>query len=410
MSFRSHRSAGIGGEAIRRMKGPTCHRAEGTRETGLGFSFSDEQEEFRRTVRRFFEDTSPPGEVRRLMETEAGFDPSVWAKLSGNLGLTGIAIPEEYGGQGFGFVELALTLEEMGRSLVCAPYFASVVLAANAILNAGSEEEKKKLLPGISAGTTIATAAIAETTGAWSGEAVALTATQREGWYELNGSKSFVVDGRLADLIVVVAREPGSRGSDGLSFFTVSGEAEGLSRRVLTTLDPTRKLAELAFEHVSGKLLGERGAAAGPLARTLDQAAIALANEMVGGAQKVLETAVEYAKVRMQFGRPIGSFQAIKHRCADLLLEVEHAKSAAYTAAAAASESDDDVPALASLAKVCCSEAYRRVATASIQIHGGVGFTWENDTHLYFKRARSSEAFLGTPGHHREELLKRWSI
>jgi alkylation response protein AidB-like acyl-CoA dehydrogenase len=376
----------------------------------LQFGFTDEQEEFRRTVRRFLEDTSPPGEVRRLMETDAGFDPSVWAKLSGTLGLTGIAIPEAYGGQGFGFVELALTLEEMGRSLLCAPYFASTVCAANAILNVGTEDEKQSLLPGLASGEVIATLAVSEASGVWSADAVEMTATWANDSYQLNGTKSFVVDGHTAGSIVVVARAPGSRGSDGLSFFVVQGEAEGLSRRLLTTLDPTRKLAALTFEGVTGDLIGELGAGAEPLSRTIDQAVIGLSNEMIGGAQKVLETAVDYAKVRMQFGRPIGSFQAIKHRCAEMLLEIENAKSAAYYAAAAASVGDDDLPVLACLAKASCSDAYRRMASASIQIHGGVGFTWENDTHLYFKRARSSEAFLGTPDYHRELLLQRSGI
>lgn len=376
----------------------------------MQFSFSDEQEEFRRTVRRFLEDVSPPDEVRRLMETEEGFDASVWAKLCEGLGLAGVAIPEEYGGQGFGFVELGIALEEMGRSLLCAPYFASAVCAANAILNAGTEEDKKSLLPSIASGAVIATLAVAEAEGVWSPDAISLTAKSAGDSYRLDGIKSFVVDGHTADQIVVVAREPGSRGSDGLSFFLVLGDADGLSRRGLTTLDPTRKLAELSFEGVSGALIGELGTGADALSRTLDQAVIGLANEMVGGAQKVLETAVDYAKVRMQFGRAIGSFQSIKHRCADLLLEVEHAKSAAYYAAAAAAEGQDDVPALACLAKATCSDVYRRVASASIQIHGGVGFTWENDTHLYFKRARSSEVFLGTPDEHREQLLQRWGI
>lgn len=376
----------------------------------MQFSFADEQEEFRRTVRRFLEDTSAPSEVRRLMETDEGYDPSVWSKLSGNLGLTGIAIPEQYGGQGFGFVELALTLEEMGRSLLCAPFFASTVCAANAILNAGTEADKQRLLPGIASGESIATLALAESAGVWRGDAVTTTATRDGDSFKLDGIKRFVVDGHLADCVVVVARDPGSQGFDGLSFFTVPGQAKGLTRRLLMTLDPTRKLAELRFDGVSAELLGEQGAAAAPLSRTLDQALVALSNEMIGGAQKVLETAVEYAKVRVQFGRPIGSFQAIKHRCADLLLEVENAKSAAYYAASAVEEGDDELPALACLAKAICSDAYLNTAKASIQIHGGVGFTWENDTHLYFKRARSSEVFMGTPDYHREQLLQRSGI
>ncbi|MEE9279899.1 MAG: acyl-CoA dehydrogenase family protein [Myxococcota bacterium] len=376
----------------------------------MQFSFSDEQEELRRVVRQFLEDRSPPAEVRRLMETSQGYDGAVWKQLCEELGLAAVHVPEEYGGQGFGFVELGIVLEEMGRALLCAPYFASIALAANAILNAATETRKKELLPAIASGETIATLALAEPGGRWDADGVALTATATDGAFRLDGVKTFVLDGHTADLIVVVARTPGSSASDGLSFFTVSSSASGLARRLLQTVDATRKQARLEFSGVQAEPLGELGAGGVALARTLDQASVALANEMIGGAQKVLETTVEYAKTRVQFGRQIGSFQAIKHKCADMLLEIELAKSSAYYAAQAAAEEDEELPAVAALAKASGSDAYLHAAAESIQIHGGVGFTWENDAHLYFKRAKSSEVFLGDPQYHRELLAQRWGV
>ena len=376
----------------------------------MRFSFTDEQEEFRGFLRRFLEDKSPTTEVRRVMETDEGCDRAVWRQLSQDLGLPAVHIPEEYGGQGFGFVELGIVLEEMGRALLCAPYFASTVLAATTILNAGTEDQKRALLPGIAAGDTVATLAFTEDNGRWDSAGVALTATPSNGGFRLDGAKSFVLDGHTADLIVVLARHPGSSGDDGLSFFTVSGDASGLDCRLLKTMDPTRKQAHLTFQSVQAELLGEEGAAAAPYAKTLDQAAVCLANEMVGGAEKLRESALDYALMRMQFGRPIGSFQTLKHKSADMLLDVERAKSAAYYAAAAAAEDDDDLPALASLAKACAAEAYMQTAIHTIQIHGGIGFTWDNDTHLWFKRAKSSEVFLGDPSYHRELLMQRWDV
>ena len=376
----------------------------------MHFSFSDEQEELRRVVRSFLEDKSPPAEVRRLMETTRGYDREVWRQLSGDLGLAAVHVPEEYGGQGFSFVELCIVLEEMGRALLCAPYFGSIALAANAILNGANETRKKELLPAIAAGETIATLALSEPSGSWDASGVELTATPANGSFRLDGVKTLVLDGHTADLVVVVARAPGSSGNDGLSFLTVAGDASGLTRRVLSTVDATRKQARLEFSGVQGELLGELGDGAAALERTLDLASIALANEMVGGAQKLLETSVEYAKERVQFGRPIGSFQAIKHKCADMLIDVELAKSAAYYAAAAVSEGDDELPALAALAKALVSDTYRQAAAENIQIHGGVGFTWENDAHLYFRRAKGSEVFLGDPTYHRERFAQHSGI
>ncbi len=376
----------------------------------MAFSFTDEQEEFRSVVRRFLEEKSPPGEVRRLMEEPEGFDPAVWRQLSEELGLTGIHVPEEYGGQGFGFVELGIVLEEMGRSLLCAPFFASSVLAAGAILHGATETRKKELLPGIASGETVATLAFLEPNGRWDATGVELVASPAEGGFRLDGKKTLVLDGHRADLIVVAARREGSTGTTGVSLFTVPGNAAGLERRLLQTVDATRKQARLEFSGVPAELLGELDAGAAALAATLDDAAVALANESVGGAQFVLETAVEYAKTRVQFGRPIGSFQAIKHKCADMLLEIELAKSAAYFAADAAAARSAELPELAALAKAIASETYLKAAAENIQIHGGVGFTWEYDAHLYFRRAKASELFLGDPTYHRERYAEHLGL
>jgi alkylation response protein AidB-like acyl-CoA dehydrogenase len=299
----------------------------------------------------------------------------------------------------------------MGRALLCAPFFSSVCLAANAILNAGTEEQKQELLPGIAAGETIATLAFTEPSGKWDASGVTMEATpDGSGGYSLSGTKMFVLDGHTANLIVVAARAAGTGGTEGISFFTVPGDAAGLSRSPLPTMDQTRKQAKLEFSDVSASLLGEEGAGWAALSKTLDQAAVCLAAEQVGGAQRCLDMSVEYAKVRIQFGRPIGSFQAIKHKCADMLLEVESSKSAAYYAGWAAAEDNDELPVVASLAKSYCSEAYFHAAAENIQIHGGIGFTWEHDAHLYFKRAKSSEILFGDPTYHRELLAQRIGI
>jgi alkylation response protein AidB-like acyl-CoA dehydrogenase len=376
----------------------------------VNFAFSEEQEELRQTVRRFLEDKSPSSEVRRLMETTEGYDEGVWKQMAQELGLQSLHIPEAHGGQGFTFVELGIVLEEMGRVLLCAPYFSTVVLAANAIMNAGTDEEQAALLPGIASGETIATLAFTEPNGRWDASGITMEATKQGDGYVLNGTKMFVIDGHTANQIVVVARNAGTSGEDGISFFTVDGDASGLTRTPLATMDQTRKQAKLEFSGVQAKPLGATGSGWAALSKTLDQAAVGLSNEMVGGAQKVLDMSVEYAKVRVQFGRPIGSFQAIKHKCADMLLEVESAKSAAYYAAWAAAEDNDELPVVASLAKAYCSDAYFHAAAENIQIHGGIGFTWEHDAHLYFKRAKSSEILLGDATYHRELLAQRIGI
>jgi len=374
----------------------------------MRFGFTREQDEFRASLRRALEARSPTKEVRRLMATDAGWDRDAWRKLNQELGLTAIHIPEAYGGQGFGFSELGIVLEEMGRALVCAPFFSTAALATTAILNAGTEDQKRALLPAVADGTTTATLAFSEDNGSNDATGVTMTAAPSGATYRLDGAKSFVLDGHTADLIVVLARREGARGEEGLSFFTVDGNASGLERRRLKTMDETRKLARLEFKSVEARLLGEAEKAAVPFAKTVQQVLICLANEMVGGADRLREDALAYVKMRMQFGRSIASFQTTKNKAADMLVDVELAKSAAYYAAAALDEGDDDLPAIASLAKACAAEAYLQTAIHAVQMHGGIGFTWDNDTHLWFKRAKSSEILFGDANQHRELMMQHW--
>ncbi len=382
----------------------------------MNFAFSDEQEELRRVVRQFLEARSPEPEVRRLMETTDGYDPTVWRQMADQLGLQGLIVPEAQGGAGFGYVELVVVLEEMGRSLLCAPFFSSVVLAANALLHGGAATADGELLAGIAAGA-VATLALTEASGRWDEAGITLRATPPGGGgagggghdhWTLDGTKTFVLDGHVASLVLVTARSDA-----GVGIFAVEGDAAdapGLTRTPLATLDQTRKQARLDFAATPARLVGADGGGWPVLERVLDLAAVALAAEQVGGAQRCLDMAVDYAKVRVQFGRPIGSFQAVKHRCADMLLDVESARSAAYYAGWCAAELNDELPAMASLAKAYCSEAYVRAAADNIQIHGGIGFTWEHPAHLYLKRAKTSELLLGDPTYHRELLARRIGI
>jgi alkylation response protein AidB-like acyl-CoA dehydrogenase len=363
---------------------------------------SAEQEELRASVRRFLADRAPISAVRALMETTDGLDAEVWKQAGKQLGLQGIAIPEAYGGAGFSFTEQAIVLEELGAALYGGPYLASAVLAATALLASPDEDARKTYLPGIASGEVIGTLAFTEEDGSWDPDAIRLAASEGDDGWRLDGRKSFVLDGHTAGLILVIART-----GEELGLFAVQSDAAGLTRTPLPTLDQTRKLARLDFAAVPARLIGSPGDGAAVLSRTLDVAAIAQAAEQLGGAQRALDMAVEYAKVRHQFGRPIGSFQAIKHRCADLLLEVESLRSAVQYAAAAVAENSAEVPVVASLVKAYASDVYFHVAAENIQIHGGIGFTWEHDAHLYFKRAKASELFLGDASYHREHLATR---
>jgi alkylation response protein AidB-like acyl-CoA dehydrogenase len=378
--------------------------------TGMDFAFSDEQEELRRTVRGFLADKSPESEVRRLMETVEGYDPKLWQQMGQQLGLQGLAIPEEYGGAGFTFLELGIVVEEMGRALLCAPYFSTAVLAAYTLLLSGDEDAKREYLPALASGDSIGTVALCEKDGRWDASGVRLAASRDRDVWTLSGTKSFVLDGHTADVILVAARTGAGSGADGISIFAVTGDAAGLTRTPLATLDQTRKQARLTFDATPARLIGREGAGWAVLSQVLDLAAVALAAEQVGGAARVLEMSVDYAKVRVQFGRPIGSFQAIKHKCADMLVAVESAKSAAHYGLWAGSELNDELPAAASLAKAYCSDAYVHCAAENIQIHGGIGFTWEHPAHLYFKRARSSQLCYGDPAYHRELLAQRIGV
>ena len=371
--------------------------------------FSDDQEQFRESIQRFLTERMPTTKVRQLMATEHGSDPAVWQQASAQLALTGIHIPEAFGGAGFGAVELGIALEEMGGSLFCGPYFSSAVLSAYALMLCGDEDQQEQWLGDIAGGERRACLAVTDYTGLWQQDDIATTAvTQSSGDVLLNGKKRFVIDGQSADLFVVAAQS-----GRGIGLFVVDGRANGMTVEALDTMDPTRKMAHIDFVDVPATALTQL-----PdhwLDTLLNIACITLSAEMIGGAQRLLASAVEYTQLRYQFGRSIASFQAIKHRLADLLLEVELARSATYQAIETLADCSNlqnltqaqqrRLTEHASLAKAAVSETYLQAALETIQLHGGIGFTWENDTHLWFKRAKSSEVLLGTPAEHRERML-----
>ena len=374
----------------------------------MDLTFSEEQDELRKVVRSFLAKHSDEAEVRRLAADPGGHDPVVWRRMAGELGLQGLAVPEEYGGSGFGYVDLGIVFEEAGRALLCGPYFATVALATEALLRCADEPARAELLPGIASGDTVATLALTEDNGRWDERGIRLTAHETTNGWRLTGTKTYVPDGQLSDLLLVAARTA----SPGISLFAVEvADAQGLTRTSLPTLDQTRKQARLEFTDTPARLLGPEGAAWPGLERTLATASVLLAAEQVGGAAAALDAAVEYAKIREQYGRPIGSFQGIKHKCADMLMEIECARSAAYGGLWALDAGDEtEIAIAAALAQAFCSEAFTRVAGDNIQVHGGIGFTWEHPAHLYFKRAKSSEVLLGTPSYHRELLAARLGI
>ncbi|MFB9744118.1 acyl-CoA dehydrogenase family protein [Pseudonocardia sulfidoxydans] len=364
-----------------------------------------ELDDLRASVRQFLANRNSEDTVRALMTTHAGYDEGVWKQMAQQLGLQGVHIPEEYGGAGFGHVELGIVLEEMGRSLLGGPFFPTVVLAANALLLSGDEQAKRRWLPPIAEGNLLATVAFTEDAGSWDPAVVATTAVPAAGGHELTGTKSFVLDGHTAGLLLVTARTDA-----GVGVFAVDADARGLTRTPLNTLDQTRRQATVRLDRTPAVLVGADGGGTEVLTAVLDLAAVGLAAEQVGGAQRVLDMAVEYAKVRVQFGRPIGSFQAIKHKCAEVLVEVESARAAMQYALWCADEHNGELPVVACLAKAYCSETYFRATAENIQVHGGIGFTWEHPAHLYFKRAKSSELLFGDAAYHRELLVHRIGI
>ena len=385
----------------------------------MDFAFSPEQEELRRTVRQFLDKTSPETDVRRLMATERGYDADTWHRMADELGLLGMAIPEAYGGAGAGVTELGIVAQEMGRALFCGPFLSTAVLAAGALLASADAAAQRRWLPAIAAGELIATVALPGTLpggGAPAWEVAAREAGAREaaarpgtgphleaaGGWVLDGIAGFVVDGHVADLILV----PASAG-EGTSLFAVRGAGPGLGRTLLPLFDPTRKYARLQFAATPATLIGPAGGAAPVLARVFDLGCVALACEQVGVAERALDMARDYGLLRMQFGRPIGSFQAIKHKLADVLLEVEAARSAAWFGLWAADARPDQLPVVASIAQATCSAAAYLATAENMQVHGGIGYTWEHPAHLYFRRATTSRMWLGDPAGHHERLLSQ---
>lgn len=367
----------------------------------LDFSFTEEHEELRATVRAFLQEKSDEAAVREHMASETGFDREVWSQLAEQMGLAGLIIPEEHGGAGMSYVELLVVMEEMGRALLCAPYLGTAVFAANAILACADEPSQKELLAGIASGETIATVAHVESNGRWDLAGIEMRAQGNGADATLTGTKELVLDGASADVVLVVART-----DEGLGLFRVAGGAPGLKRTPLPELDLTRKLARLELEGTPAQLMS-RGDQTAALEKVIGLTLAALAAEQAGGAQTCLEMSTDYAKTRLQFGRPIGSYQGIKHKCADMLVAVEFSKSAAYNACFAAAEDAPDFLETAAMAKAFCSEAFFQAAADTIQIHGGMGFTWEHPAHLYFKRAKASELLFGDASYHREVLADR---
>ncbi|KXF55767.1 hypothetical protein AXA44_36655 [Rhodococcus sp. SC4] len=357
----------------------------------MSYAPGEDAEALRGVVRDFLDKRSSESEVRRLMESPEGYDPDVWHRGAAELGLNGLTLPETYGGSDAGMVELGVVFEEMGRSLLCSPFFPTVAMAAWALMESSDPAARDRYLPGIASGETIATLG-------WGGTdplASAVTATEGPTGWRLDGRADYVVFGSTATLVLVIAET-----TNGPSLFAVSAD-EGVTRTSLIALDSTRGLSHLDFDNAPAKSVDST---ADTLQRALDRSSLLLAAEQLGGAQHTLEMAVEYAKNRVQFGRRIGSFQAIKHRCADLLVEVESARSVVWHGLWNVDQDDANLPVAAALAKAVCSEVYVHVAAENIQIHGGIGFTWEHPAHLYLKRAKSSQLLFGSDAAQRSRL------
>jgi alkylation response protein AidB-like acyl-CoA dehydrogenase len=372
----------------------------------MDFGLNDDQETLARYARDFLTNEAPSTFVRAQMDGETAHDAAFYKKMA-ELGWTGIAIPEAYGGQGMSYVDVGVLVEEMGRALVPGPFFSTVCLATPAIVEAGTEDQKAKLLGDIAAGQRLATVAYTEPGARLDASGVQLAATPDGDSFVLNGKKSFVPDAHVADTLIVAART--STNEDGITLFVVDANADGVSIEQLKTMDMTRRWCEISFDGVKvdgDAVMGAVDTGWAHLENALRKSIALICAESVGGAQKVLDLSVEYSKVRVQFGRPIGSFQGVKHKCADMLVDVEMARSAMYYAAWAASDNEAELPLAASVAKAYCGDAYSRVALTGILVHGGIGFTWEHDMHLYYKRAKANELLLGDPAHHREIVAK----
>ena len=359
---------------------------------------TDEQEALRDVMRSFLARYSSESDVRAVMDGKVGYDVTAWRMAAEQIGVQALVIPEEMGGAGYGFDELAVVMEEAGRSLFPAPLLSTTVLATSALVAIGGSLARE-YLARIATGELVATVAVSEALLHWDSADITTQAEKSGGNWRLSGSKPYVLDGGQAGLIIVAART-----GSGVSLFAVESGADGMAVNALESMDQTRRFARVSFDGTPAVLLGDDGSGWETMRVVYDRALVALACEQVGGAQAALEMTVESVNMRQQFGRPIGSFQAIKHRCADLLVEVESARSAAAYASTAVAAGADDVSVAASIAKVYCSQAFYHVAAECIQMHGGIGFTWEHPAHLYFKRAKSSEALFGWPAHHRDRI------
>ncbi|MGE2728631.1 acyl-CoA dehydrogenase family protein [Mycolicibacterium vaccae] len=356
-----------------------------------------ERAELRTAVGELLRDKCTEADVRRAMESDEGFDRDLWQRLA-EQGVLGMLVDADHGGLGFGALELEAVAEETGAALLPAPFISSAVLTVALIQRAGSDEDKQRLLPGLAEGTAIGTVALTGSAGAWTPEGVEVTADSQS---TLTGAAHYVTWGQVADVILVVART-----EDGVGIFEVAADAPGFERTAATVFDPTVRLSTFTFAGTPARRIGEAGWEA--VQEALDYTVVALAGEQAGGTRRIFDITIEYLKTRFQFGRAIGSFQALKHMAADLLLEVESATSAAQNAAAQIASTDSTEEArggAVALAGFACAEAYVTTAMQAIQMHGGIGFTWEHPCHLYVRRARSGLQLFGDSGLHRERYL-----
>ena len=378
----------------------------------MDFKFTDEQIMIRDTAEAFLVKNCPSAAVRQFMDTQLGYDLDLWKRICNEMCWQGLLIPENYGGLGLGYVELVATLEQMGRYLCCSPFYGSICLGVNALLVAGTDQQKAAFLPQVLAGKT-ATIAYTSETGGWDSGSVQTSYKKQDNAYCLNGTYRFVPDGHSADILVLAAREEGTQGEEGISLFVLPTKTSGITREWLPTIDQTRPQGQVILNNVilnDDAVMGEQGQAWPELQNILDLARIGLAAEQLGGSQQCLDSTLAYISERVQFGRPIASYQAIKHKCADMMVKVEASRSAVYHAACVAdqflsqSEDADALIEAASIAKAYGSDSFFHNAGVGIQLHGGVGITAEYDIQLYFKRAKSTEMFLGAPDYHRERL------
>ena len=382
----------------------------------MEFSFTEEQQMIRDTAASFLAEVSDSEAVRRAMATEAGYEPALWSRITQEMYWHAVHVPEDFGGLGLGYVELVALLEEMGKHLTCSPFYSTVGLGVNVLRVAGTDEQQEEYLSQIAADGVTATLGWTGASGRWDASSIDATYTLGDDGAVLNGRLRYVPDGHSAELLMIAARKEGSSGDTGIGLFIVRADARGLTRTWLPTMDQTRKQAEIDLSGVhvdASDVMRDAGTAWPLLVQALDLARIAIAAEQMGGANRVLEMTVDFIKERKQFGRPVGGFQAMKHKAADMMLKAEAARSAVYYAACIADEflggraKGEMLAEAASIAKAYCSDAYFYNAGCAIQMHGGIGFTWEHDAHLYFKRAKSTQQFLGDAVFHRERLSQQ---